>query len=78
MAGGNCSSGANAPESTKIGSKKKTESWIACVWVREKAEMSSPRPNEQREKEQAKECQRQVLMKRDLKMPARHARSRLG
>src|SRR5439155_26273057 len=47
IAFGSCSSGAKAPERTKTGNKKKTENWIACVCVREIAEMSNPRPNEQ-------------------------------
>src|SRR5216110_1908596 len=47
IAFGNCSSGANAPERTKTGMRKKTENWIAWVWVREMAEISKPIPSEQ-------------------------------
>ena len=50
MACGSCSSGANAPERTKTGRRKKTENWIACVWVREIAEISNPSPSEQSRK----------------------------
>ena len=71
MAGGSRSSGANAPESTKTGSKKKTESWIACVCVREKAEMRSPSPNEQRRKSRQMSAEHEGLMKCHAKMPAR-------